>query len=706
MNFLFTVFITMPSSYKRGILVVTDSLMLIFALWLSFSLRMDFWYWPIDGTNNPIVMLVLCAPLVGIPVFMRFGLYRAIVRYLGMKAFFSVFKAVMTYATIWGLLVFLIGVQGVPRSVIAINAIMALFIIGGLRILARWFLRKIEVVNKPEKHNFNLHKGFIKYNQAKVVIFGAGEAGRQLAVGLGQSKECILLAFVDDDVNLQGRDLMGVPILSQIKLVEFVKHHHVDDILLAIPSISRKQRRLIIEGLRPLNKRIRTLPGLADMARGQFDYSQLNELDINDLLAREPSVADEALLQSQVTDQVVLVTGAGGSIGSELCRQILLRKPKTLLLFDLSELAIYTLNNDLQKILCQFSQAESVGFSDEQNQGHPSENKSGNINLMPSIVPLLGSVTDENRVSDVISTWHPSIIYHAAAVKHVPIVEQNIVECVKTNIFGTLVMAKLAIEFQVNRFVLVSTDKAVNPTNAMGASKRCCELILQALAVEAKPSFKPLWGSQRSVDINHRMQLAIVRFGNVLGSSGSVVPFFRNQIKQGGPITLTHKDVTRYFMTTQEAAQLVMQTGAMAGQELKNSINKKGAEVYVLDMGQPVKIYDLAYRMVELSGLRVKDNNFPSGDIAIKIVGLRPGEKLYEELLIGNNPQKTQHPRIMKASEEYLPWDDLKSWLSSLKAAADNSDVLMIRALFKKLIPEYIPESKVVDWVYNEQLNK
>ena len=706
MTFLFTLVIAMPNLFKRGILIVVDSLMLIFALWLSFSLRMDIWYWPIGGMNNPIVMLVLFAPLVAVPVFVQFGLYRAIVRYLGMKAFFSVFKAVIIYAAAWGLLTYLSGVQGVPRSVVPINAMVALFIIGGSRVLARWLLRKIEDVNRAKKYHFDLDMDYVKHRQAKVVIFGAGEAGRQLAVGLGQSHQCVLLAFVDDEVNLQGRDLMGVPILSQSKLVEFVNQHQVDDILLAIPSISRKQRSLIIEGLRPLNKHIRTLPGLADMARGQSDYGQLNELDINDLLAREPSVADEALLQSQAKDQVVLVTGAGGTIGSELCRQVLQRKPKTLLLFDLSELALYTINNELQKILCQLSQAESVGFSGEQNQGRASENNSGNINLVPKIIPLLGSVTDENRVNDVISTWRPSIIYHAAAVKHVPIVEQNIVECVKTNIFGTLVMAKVAIECQVDRFILVSTDKAVNPTNAMGASKRCCELILQALAAEVNPAFEPLWGGQPSVHVERKTQLAMVRFGNVLGSSGSVVPYFRNQITQGGPITLTHKDVIRYFMTIPEAAQLVMQTGAMAGQELRDSIDGKSAEVYVLDMGEPVKIYDLARRMVELSGLRVKDDDFPSGDIAIKVVGLRPGEKLYEELLIGNNPQKTQHPRIMKASEEYLPWDELTPWLSSLKAAADNSDVLMIRTLFKNLIPEYIPEKKVVDWVYNEQMKK
>jgi len=706
MTFLFTLAIAMPSIYKRAILIVADSLMLIFALWLSFSLRFDNWYLPTGGLNNPIVLLVLLAPLVAVPIFMQFGLYRAIIRYLGMKAFLSVFKAVIIYAAAWGLLTFLSGVQGVPRSVVPINAMVALFTIGGSRVLARWLLRKIENMNRTKKNHFGLDKGFIKHRQARVVIFGAGEAGRQLAIGLEQSYECILLAFVDDKVHLHGRDLMGVPILSQSKLVEFVNQHQVDDILLAIPSVSRKQRNLIIEGLRPLNKRIRTLPGLADLARGQYDYNQLNELDINDLLAREPSVADEGLLQSQVTDQVVLVTGAGGSIGSELCRQVLQRKPKTLLLFDLSELALYTLNNELQKILCQLSQKESGSFSGEKNLGKDSQNNSDNINLTPRVVPLLGSITDEKRVSDVISTWSPNIIYHAAAIKHVPIVEQNIAECVKTNIFGTLVMAKVALEWQVDRFVLISTDKAVNPTNAMGASKRCCELILQGLAAEVKPAFDPLLGSQKSEPSVRKTQFSMVRFGNVLGSSGSVVPYFRNQITQGGPITLTHKEVVRYFMTIQEAAQLVMQTGAMASQEMKNSIDGKGAEVYVLDMGKPVKIYDLARRMVELSGLSVKDDDFPSGDIAIKVIGLRPGEKLYEELMIGNNPQKTQHIRIMKAMEEYLPWNKLTPLLSSLKAAIDNSDVLVIRTLFKNLIPEYIPEKKVADWIYIEEMKK
>ena len=683
----------MPRSFKRSVLIAADSFILIVALWMSFSLRLDNLYWPQGGVNNPIIILVLFAPLAAVPIFMQFGLYRAIVRYLGMRAFWSVFKAVMVYSAAWGLLVFLSGVQGVPRSVVLINGMVALLSVGGSRMFARWLLRKVDDAAQASKW---VASGRIKTDnsitgQTRVVIFGAGEAGRQLAVGLGQSRECTLLAFIDDNDQIQGRDLMGVPILSRQQLNVFVEQHQIDDILLAIPSISRKQRSIIIEGLRPLNKHIRTIPGLVDMALGQADNSHLNELDINDLLAREPAMADEVLLQSQVQNQVVMVTGAGGSIGSELCRQVLQRKPKVLLLFDSSELSLYTLNNELQNILSLLALERK---------------KSSSLELLPTVIPLLGSVTDENRVNDIIGTWQPSIIYHAAAIKHVPIVEQNIAECVKTNIFGTLIMAKVAIERQVDRFILVSTDKAVNPTNAMGASKRCCELILQALAAETSPTFEPIWKGQSITRVRQKTQLAMVRFGNVLGSSGSVVPYFRSQIDKGGPITLTHKDIIRYFMTIQEAAQLVMQTGAMAGSTATDSFKVRGAEVYVLDMGEPVKIYDLARRMVELSGFRVKDDDFQSGDIAIEVVGLRPGEKLYEELLIGNNPQETRHPRIMKASEKYLPWDELTPWLSTLKIASENTDVLMIRTLFKNLVTEYTPENEIADWVYKEQIQK
>jgi len=714
MHNIFKGIFAIPRPAKRSILITADSVLLIGALWLSFSLRLDNWYWPRGGVNNPIVLLVLFAPVFAVPVFAHFGLYRAIIRYLGMRAVWSIMKAVMVYAALWGLVAFLSGVEGVPRSVVPINAMVAVLAVGGSRMFARWLLRKIEDSVRIKNVRGGSGADAVGFRQSRVVIFGAGSAGRQLAVGLGQSRECVLLAFVDDGIELHGRDLMGVPIISQDKLQVFVASHQVDNILLAMPSITRKQRSVIIEHLRPLNVRIRTLPGLIAMAQGKADYSDLHDLDINDLLAREPAEPDEVMLQQQVTGKTVMVTGAGGSIGSELCRQILQRKPKVLLLFELSEFSLYTLHNEL---------LDTLRYLTNENRND------GSIGLVPTIIPLLGSVADESRVSDVILTWKPNIIYHAAAVKHVPIVEHNIAECVKNNVLGTLVIAKVAIERQVERFILVSTDKAVNPTNAMGASKRCCELILQALAVEQNPSFEPIWDGKPSAQIPRNTQLAMVRFGNVLGSSGSVVPYFRQQIAQGGPITLTHQDIIRYFMTIPEAAQLVIQTGAMAGGSLladdacmadgaskdigagisADRIGGDGrasseAEVYVLDMGEPVKIIDLAHRMVELSGFRVKDENSPEGDIAIEVVGLRPGEKLYEELLIGNNPQATQHPRIMKANEKFLPWSELQPMITTLLIAAVNGDVLMIRSMLQQLVPEYRPDEKVVDWVYREQI--
>jgi len=706
MHNIFKGILAIPRPVKRSILIAADSVLLIGALWLSFSLRLDNWYWPRGGVNNPIVLLVLFAPVFAVPVFAHFGLYRAIIRYLGMRAVWSIVQAVMVYAALWGLVAFLSGVEGVPRSVVPINAMVAVLAVGGSRMFARWLLRKIEDSVRIKNAKRRTGADEVVHHQSRVVIFGAGAAGRQLAVGLGQSRECVLLAFVDDGIELQGRDLMDVPIISQEKLQDFVVSHQVDDILLAMPSITRKQRSVIIEHLRPLSVRIRTLPGLMAMAQGKADYADLHDLDINDLLAREPAEPDEEMLQQQVIGKTVMVTGAGGSIGSELCRQILQRKPKVLLLFELSEFSLYTLHNEL---------LESLHHLTNEKRIH------GDVGLVPTIIPLLGSVSDESRVSDIILTWKPNIIYHAAAVKHVPIVEHNIAECVKNNVLGTLVMAKVAIERQVERFVLISTDKAVNPTNAMGASKRCCELILQALAAEQNPSFEPMWDGNPSAQIPRTTQLVMVRFGNVLGSSGSVVPYFRQQIAQGGPITLTHQDIIRYFMTIPEAAQLVMQTCAMAGAAPMTDATSKGigagvsahigdtrvsseAEVYVLDMGEPVKIIDLARRMVELSGFRVKDENSPEGDIAIEVVGLRPGEKLYEELLIGNNPQATQHPRIMKANENFLPWSELQPMITTLRIAAVNGDVMMIRSMLQQLVPEYQPDQNVVDWVYKEQI--
>ena len=390
---IFKYLLSIPRVTKTSFLIIADFILLIFALWLSFSLRLDNWYWPGGGVNNPIVLLVLLAPLIATPVFFHFGLYRVIIRHIGMKATWAILKAVMVYAVLWGLVAFLSGVQGLPRSVVLINAMVAILAIAGTRMCAGWLLRKIEELVRTKYVEGGSGSGLP--HQSRVIIFGAGAAGRQLAVGLGQSRECVLLAFVDDGSHLHGRDLMGVPIISQEKLQAFVANNQVHDILLAMPSITRKQRRVIIEGLRHINVRIRTLPGLIDMARGKADYSNLHDLDINDLLARAPAEPDEAMLEQHVTGKTVMVTGAGGSIGSELCRQILQRKPKVLLLFELSEFSLYTLHNELLDFIHYVTNEQ--------------RNKDA-VGLLPTIIPLLGSVADENRITDVIVTWKP-ILY-------------------------------------------------------------------------------------------------------------------------------------------------------------------------------------------------------------------------------------------------------------------------------------------------------
>lgn len=667
--------VAQPRWMKRIMLLSADAILLIVALWASFSLRLGVWYWPNEGLENSIFWLVLLAPVIAIPIFVRFGLYRAIIRYLGMRAAWSVVQAVSLYAVLWGLLVLFSGAEGVPRSVVLINAMVALLLVGGSRMFMRWLLSHAHDKDENEQ----------EVEVVRVVIFGAGDAGRQLAVGLSQSREYKLYGFVDDSIEMQGRDLMGVPILSADQLGPLVEKRQITDLLMAIPSISRKERNKILERLRLLPIRIRTLPGLVDMAQGRADLADLKELDIDDLLAREPAEPDESLLQEQVSDQVVMVTGAGGSIGSEICRQILRRRPKVLLLFEMSEFALYEVDHTLLSLLHNIvSESES-------------ESERRGVSLVPRIIPLLGSVQDERRLTEVLQTWKVDTIYHAAAYKHVPMIERSTSEAVKNNVLGTLTLVKTAMVQEVKNLVFISTDKAVRPTNTMGASKRVAEMVLQALVAEKRPVFEELGSDLPPMEVTRKTALSMVRFGNVLGSSGSVVPLFRRQIRNGGPITLTHKDIIRYFMTIPEAAQLVMQAGAMSGEA-------DAAEVFVLDMGEPVKIYDLARRMVELSGFRVKDEEHPEGDIEIKITGLRPGEKLYEELLIGDNPMPTQHPRIMKAHEEFIPWSELQPQLHSLQIAAENSDVEMIRGLLQRLVKGYQPEDKIADWVYREQM--
>ncbi|RYG87866.1 MAG: polysaccharide biosynthesis protein, partial [Alphaproteobacteria bacterium] len=462
------------------------------------------------------------------------------------------------------------------------------------------------------------------------------------------SSEMRVMGFLDDDERLHGQLMMGQPVYSPAEIEALVEKHELTDVLLAIPSASRKRRTQILELIRPLGVAIRTVPGVDDVARGRVRTSDLRELDIDDLLGREAVAPDESLLDRNIRGKTVLVSGAGGSIGSELCRQILGCAPTALLLVDCSEPALYSIHHELDA------------------RARQTEEK-------VALVPLLASVLDEARIRSILSAWKPDTIYHAAAYKHVPLVEHNPIEGVRNNVFGTLALAQLASEAEVSDFVLISTDKAVRPTNVMGTTKRLAEQILQAI-------------SQTSQSTHYSM----VRFGNVLGSSGSVVPLFRKQIAAGGPITITHPEITRYFMTIPEAAQLVIQAGAMG----------KGGEVFVLDMGEPVKIVDLARMMVELSGLTLTEADKGEGDIELSFVGLRPGEKLYEELLIGNSPEATSHPRIMRANEHFLPWGELRLRLDEMQAAMDRGDVAAVVDLLKIVVPEYTPDQHLVDWVH------
>ncbi len=653
---------------KQVMLTLSDSFLLVFSVISAFSLQQGAWFWPADNWNDPLGILILIAPFIAFPIFIYFGLYRSIVRYIEARAASSVGLAVSLYAFIWGLVVFLTGIEGISIAVMLINWLVALLVIGGSRLFARGLL--------------NSHK--LKINQnvrplSRVMIFGAGEAGRQLAHALWFSEEFHLCGFVDDNKKLQGLELMGVPILAMAKLAKFVDQQKVSEILLAIPSASRNERNEIIRRLQHVRVRIRTLPGLSVLVRDQVGIADLHELEIEDLLVRELAVPDESLLQKQVRGSVVLVTGAGGSIGSELCSQILKRAPKILLILELNEFALYSVQRELlSQLKCEV---------DNENDSSKS------VRLLPRIIPLLGSVQDEGRLNILVQAWKPQVIFHAAAYKHVPIVEHNPAEGLKNNVFGTLAVAKVAINHEVPNFILVSTDKAVHPTNIMGASKRLSEMILQALAAEHSITFKSM---DSSVTTIRRTHLSMVRFGNVLNSSGSVIPLFRKQINEGGPVTLTHKEVTRYFMTIPEAAQLVMQAGAMSGKE-------DGAEVFVLDMGGAVKILDLARRMIEMSGFRVKDMDCPDGDIAIEVTGLRPGEKLFEELLMGDNVQLTEHPRIIKAHEEFIEWKYLETYLDALRLTIERNDIEGMQLILQKIVKGYRPHEEVMDWVDMER---
>ncbi len=640
-----TALLDMPRLAKRLVALAVDASLCVLTVWLALCLRLEHWVRlePVHG------WAMLGSVLLALPLFIRFGLYRAIFRYAGWNAMVSLVQAMSLYGLFYATLFTVISVPGIPRTIGVIQPMLLMAFVGFSRVVVRYWLG-------------GLYRSVLQRKYLPgVLIYGAGAAGRQLAAALARGTEHRLLGFLDDDTRLHGNSLDGRTVHAPNDLPDLITELGVTDILLALPSITHQRRLAVLESLRHLPVRVRTLPGMSDLAAGRVSLNDVRELEIEDLLGREPVTPDARLLQRLVHDKVVLVTGAGGSIGSELCRQITACRPHTLLLVDNSEFALYQVHHELTALVG--SQVDPLDLED-------------NAAIAPmavTLVPLLASVQDEERMAQIMQTWQPHTVYHAAAYKHVPLVEHNPVQGLRNNVWGTLVCALSARAAGVNHFVLISTDKAVRPTNIMGASKRMAELALQALAAEPGPT-----------------TFSMVRFGNVLGSSGSVVPLFRQQIKDGGPITLTHPDITRYFMTIPEAAQLVIQAGAMA----------QGGDVFVLDMGEPVRIMDLARRMVELSGLQVKTPLNPTGDIAIETTGLRPGEKLYEELLIGDDTQPTQHPRILRAREAFRPWSEFEQTLRTLEQALAGQDVPAARALLEQCVHGYQPTGEVVDWVH------
>lgn len=617
---------------KRVLALMVDIVLCTLTVWFAFYLRLGEWINPWNTGWRPFVALGP-ALVISIPIFIISGLYRNIFRYSGLPVLMALVRAVGVYTLIYFTLFTIIGFSGVPRTIGLIQPILLLIAIGSSRIFVAFWL------GGAYRHKLG------RLSLPRVLIYGAGATGRQLVNALANNNQMQVVGFIDDDPRLIGNALNGSPIYSALALPKLTTKLEVDDVLLALPSISRKRRNEIITFIRSCKVHVRTLPSVADLAQGKIAVSDIRELDIEDLLGRDAVPPDAALLSKNIATKRVLVTGAGGSIGGELCRQIIQESPTQLVLLEQSEFNLYQIHEELSQALV------TIGNHDIE------------------LIPVLASVRDERRVRQILEKYHPHTIYHAAAYKHVPLVESNPIEAVENNVFGTLNVAKLAAELGVENFTLISTDKAVRPTNVMGATKRLAEMVLQALADAS--------GSKVGATI-----FSMVRFGNVLDSSGSVVPKFKEQIKQGGPITLTHPDVTRYFMTIPEAAQLVIQASSMA----------KGGDVFLLDMGEPVKIMDLATKLIELSGLTVCNKENPDGDIEIEIVGLRPGEKLYEELLIADNPQSTDNPRIMKAHEDYLPWQVFAQKMDDLQKACEQDNFFVIESMLVDLVSGYVPD--------------
>ena len=629
-------FLALSRPQKSAILISVDIVFFVVSLWVAFSLRFNQIYIP----KGDVVYLFFSAPIIAVPIFITRGLYRAIIRYIGIKALWTIVRAITLYSIVFAAFVFYLKLPDIPRTIPAVNWMIMLLLVGSSRFFARWLLRDRYILLS------NKFRG-IEINRKNVIIYGAGKAGAQLALLLVHGQEFKAVAFIDDNSSLHKHKVNDLKIHPLNALESLITRHQVEDVFLAIPSTTHSRRSEIIRLLEPHPVHIRTIPDMNEITNGRLTFDALREVDVEDLLGRDSVPPNLSLLHANIENKTVMVTGAGGSIGSELCRQIIQHRPQKLVLFEINEFQLYKIEKELVNL---------------------------KINTC-KIIPILGSVTEKNRVEQVCKAFKIQTIYHTAAYKHVPLVEQNPAEAIWNNIFGTLTLAQAAVKYEVETFVLISTDKAVRPTNTMGATKRFAELILQALSEDKKYC--------------NKTRFTMVRFGNVLGSSGSVVPLFREQIANGGPVTVTDKKIIRYFMTIPEAAELVIQAGAMG----------QGGDVFVLDMGAPVQIVELARRMIRLSGFDVKDASQPHGDIEIIFTGLRAGEKLYEELLIGDNVSTTQHEKIMRAEESVISWEELSKILVALEKFAFNNDFESVRFVLKQAVTGFKPQCGIVDEV-------
>tara|TARA_A100001011_G_scaffold397248_1_gene497642 strand:- start:49 stop:2022 length:1974 start_codon:yes stop_codon:yes gene_type:complete len=623
--------INLPRYTKRILAIITDIGLCVFCTWLAFYLRLE----EFIKVNDVTILAVVISVLLAIPIFWLMGLYKTIFRFAGSSIIFTVFVATFIYSLLYFAVISIYGIQGIPRSIGLIQPILLFSSISISRIVIKFlFLANFKKSNK----------------KINVLIYGVGSAGRQLLTSLENNLEMKVVGFLDDDPQFHRQIILGQMVYDPLNIDKLIIKKNIDMVLLALPSVTRQKRNQIINDLNKFKIIVKTLPSVQDIVEGKISVSDIKDLSIDDLLNRDQVDPNLELLSKNISSKAVLITGAGGSIGSEIARQIIKLNPKKLLLIELSEFALYKISEDLK-----------------------------NLNQSVKIIPLLINIQNKSKIEEVLKTFSIDTIYHAAAYKHVPLVEENICESVKNNVFGTFVLAQAALKYDISNFVFISSDKAVRSTNVMGATKRLAEICVQSI-----------YNNQ-----NKQSKFAIVRFGNVLQSSGSVIPKFKKQIKEGGPVTLTHPDVTRYFMTIREASQLVIQAGNMA----------EKCEVFVLDMGESVKIKDLIVKMIKLSGLSIKNSKNLDGDIEIKITGLRPGEKLYEELLIGDNPQKTLHKKIQKAQDPYILFNKLKIDLDNLSNLIEENKVEEVKHMLSKLIPSYQSNSKIIDHFYEQQLN-